>query len=464
MSPARFRRMMIAGIAGICTATGPMALPATAAADPALVLSATSVRAGVPFTVTSTTACPSDGGEQTVQFSFTDSDDTSTDLGSVQTDENGAWSTSLSLPTAGPDGDDAWQDSPVAAGAGTLSASCTTPSDGDDPDDDGLAVAGAGSTNSTLSTPADDDDPGDDAGDDGSEITQSYADATMTVRAAAQVSIAPAVVAPGSAVTVTPGEACVTGATRVHVGVVELGEDGNDGDDPDDGDDRVSDTTGVDAYAAVTGGTWSPVSVTPPAGSVTGDYAVTVDCLHGDSVVSSYDAEPLAVGTITVGTPVCTSRGAAVRVAGTYEESVTVHGRRDASMTIPHTFRFAGDGPWTLTLNSTTTDLRLLRQTVTCPPQPYDLNVPKTGLNDNGRPQARVCNSGTRSVDAVLQLAKGARFRSVDDEQLAPGDCTWLSGGRLGRGDDARARVLLNAPGSSRDDVVASFSVHRGRH
>ena len=120
MSPARIRRIMIAGIAGICTAAGPMALPALATADPALVLGATSVRTGVPFSVTSTTSCPSDGGEQSVNFSYTDSDDTQVDLGSVQTDENGAWTATLTLPGAGPDEDNAWQDSPVATGAASM--------------------------------------------------------------------------------------------------------------------------------------------------------------------------------------------------------------------------------------------------------------------------------------------------------------------------------------------------------
>lgn len=451
MSPARFRRIMIAGIAGICTAAGPLALPALATADPALVLGATSVRAGVPFTVTSATPCPSDGGEQTVEFSFTDGDDDVTDLGSVATDEDGAWSTSLTLPVAGPDEDNAWQDSPVARGAGSLEASCTAPAADD------------------FSVPSDldDDEPGDEDGDDSgddngdeAEITQSYAAATVTVRPAAQFSVAPAVVAPGAVVTATQGEACAGTATRVHVGVVELGEQGKDGDD--DGDEELaSDST--DAYGAVAGGAWAPVALTLPSDTVTGDYAVTVDCLRGDVLLASYDAEPLAVGTITVGTPVCTSRGAAVRVAGTYEESVTVHGRRDASTTIPHTFRFAGDGPWTLSLHSTTTDLRVVHQAVTCPRPPYDLTVSRPGLSDGNRPQARVCNSGSRPVEAVLQLNRGSGFRAVDDEQLDAGECAWLAGSRLGRGDDARARVLLDAPGRSADEVAATFSVHRGR-
>jgi hypothetical protein len=473
------RRAIGTTLVGLCALTGPFASSALAdAGDPSITPSVSTARAGVPFTVSSDTDCPTAYGAQTVEFSFTDSGGTSVPAGSLTTGDDGSWTAaSVQIPVAGLDGTGAWSDPDLSLGAGTLDAVCIAP----DTSSDGLTADTSADTSAGASTEADDpgddgDDPGDDSDgtdptDDGSDdvITQSYASAALTLgQAAAQLTASAGLVQPGAAVSVTPAEACSgTGVFDVDLSITAINQAGDDSDDPTGSDD--SDTEpGADPIvtSSVTtsaGGSWTPVSLVVPKNAATGDYAVSATCSQNDAVVSSYDARPLAVGTVVLNPVVCTARGGTARVSGTYSGTVT--GPGDSELTLPSTLKLTGDGPWKVSLQSATTDQVLVTRSLACAQPKYDLTVPKTGVSDAGKVRAWVCNSGRATAVAVLQVAKGKRFVQADRDSLDQGDCAWLTGPRLDRGDSIKAQVLIDPPGkgSTDTDVAATFTAKRGK-
>jgi hypothetical protein len=456
------RRAIGTTLAGLCALTGPLAVSALADdADPApavLTLSVASVRPGAPFSAESLTNCPAEGGTQTVDFSFTDSAGDSSEIGSVQTDADGSWSAaSVQLPVNGVDASGGWLDSQVAEGPGTVDAVCLAPdTSSQDPDDPSTDPGDSGDDSST--DPGDDtgDDSGDDSGDigdgsDGGVITLAYTSTLTVVGSAAQLSVSPAISDGASSVTVTPAEGCAgTGVADVELSILALG-------------DEASDPLASATATTSASGTWNPVSIALPAGAATGDYAVSATCLQDDAVTSSYDAAPLALGTVLIGAAVCNERGAGIRVAGTYGSLIA---GSDDGLSLPTTLKLAGDGPWKVQVRSDVTGQLLATRAVICPHPRFDVDVPKTGVSKSGHVRARACNSGRAPVAAVLQILKGKKAQTVDRETLQPGDCAWLEGGKLAKGKLAKAQVLLDPPGrgGTDTDVAQRFSVRRGKH
>jgi hypothetical protein len=455
------RRAIGTTLAGLCALTGPMAVGALADTAPALTLSTNSIRPGIPFTLNAATGCPSDQGTQTVELSFTDSAGLIFPLDAIETDDDGSWSdASVQLPVAGVDDSGSWQANGAATGAGTLSASCVTSGSDDPADDSGDSADDSGDS-------ADADDPGDDSGDstdpgdDNSDgvTTQSYADAAVTVSGVAPQFTVSAVSA-GNTVTATPGEACSgTGAADVDLAVVQVGSAGDSSDDGDDVSDGPLVT--VPTITTTAGGSWAPVTITLPSGTV-GDFAVTATCSRDDSVTSSYDAEPLALGTVVLSKPVCATTGAVAKVSGSYPGGITSSGKTVKKGVLA----LAGSGPWKVKLLSAATGKVLLSQTLACAAVKYDLDVTRTSVTDNGQVRARVCNTGTGTATALLQVVKGKLADTVDNDSLSPGECTWLQGGKVKPGSDAKAQVLLDPPGKGAADatVAEKFTVHRAKH
>jgi hypothetical protein len=460
------RRAIGTTLAGLCALTGPLAVSALADdADPApapLTLSVATVRPGVPFTA-SGTGCPAESGLQTVDFSFTDSEGGSSEMGTAQTGADGTWSaTSVQLPVDGVDADGGWLAAQVASGAGTVDAVCLAPdTSADDPGDD---LSGASAPSTEATDPGDDDgdpgddsgDPGDDSGEDGTGdgvITMAYSSPLTVAGSAAQLTITPTVADAdaGNSVTVTPSEACSgTGVASVELSITALG------DDPSAPPTPATATTSDS-------GVWPPVSITLPADAASGDYAVSANCLRNGVVTSSYDAEPLALGTVAVSAAVCTAGGAAARVTGSYDGLIA---SSDDGLSLPATLKLNGDGPWKVQVRSDVTDQLLATRTLTCAHPRFDVDVPKTGVSKSGQVRARACNSGRAPVDAVLQIVKGKKGQTVDRQTLKPGACAWLEGGKVAKGKVAKAQVLLDPPGkgSSDTDVAQKFSVRRGKH
>jgi hypothetical protein len=205
-----------------------------------------------------------------------------------------------------------------------------------------------------------------------------------------------------------------------------------------------------------TSGTWS-TSLAVPAGTDTGDYAVTATCSVGGAVTSSYDAEPLALGTVRIGPATCGARSAFAPLTGTYTGDLA--GKGDVSL--PSKFPLNGDGPWKISLRSATTGQVLAARTVSCAKLRYELGTTKPGLSDANKPRVRVCNTGRSPVTAILKLWKGKEFQKADAEVLDAGECVWLEGPRLDKGGQAKAQVLIDAPGKGSDDVVETFTVKR---
>lgn len=449
------RRAIGTTLAGICALAGPCATSALADTAPALNLGVSSARQGIPFTV-SGAACPSDSGEQSVRFSFTDSAGLIYPVGEVDTDEDGTWSgASIALPVAGIDADGAWLENGAATGAGTLNATCVAPAESaDDPGDDDSGDVGD-DDGSDATDPGDDDstDPGDDDGGDdaGDIVTLTYAPAALSVTGTAPQL---AVVTAGHTLTVTPAEGCTGGASDVTVALIGVGDD-NASDDPAD----------VATATTTSTGAWSPVTLTEPSGS-TGDYAVTAVCAQGsddDAVVtSSYDAVPLGLGSVLLSKPVCTAKGAVVKVGGSYSGALSSNGKAIKAGLI----KLSGEGPWKVGLRSAETGKLLLSQSVACAADMFDLDVAKPAVSGKGAVKVKVCNTGRAGVTAVLQTLDGKKFVAVDKESLDPGECTVLSAGKVKAGADVKARVLADPPGggAADADVVATFTVHRPKH
>jgi hypothetical protein len=207
-------------------------------------------------------------------------------------------------------------------------------------------------------------------------------------------------------------------------------------------------------------GTWAPITLALPTDLATGDYAVAVTCTDDDGTeIGSYDAAPLAVGTVAIGPAVCGARSVWAPLTGTYDGVLAGRGEP----TLPSRLALAGDGPWKVKVRSAATGLVLAARTVACEKDRYDLDVSRASLSDSGKVRARACNTGRAPVTAVLQVATGKKFQKADAQVLAAGDCDWLTGPRLDRGEKARARVLLDAPGTGSDDVAGSFTVKRGK-
>jgi hypothetical protein len=479
------RRAIGTTLAGLCALTGPLAGGAFAATvDASLTTSVTSARPGVAFTVSPTATaggCPSASGAQTVDLTFTDSAGTVHFVGTTDTADDGSWADApAALPVAGLDNLGTWSDLPVAPGAGTLAATCFTVEDdpgADDPDDPSDDSTDPGDDDAT--DPGDDStDPGDDTDDPGdgeNPITRSYPGVAFTATGTApQLSLSASVLKPGESVTVTPGEACsATGASTVEVSLISLsdvpddvdGEEDNPGDDTGgDGDEDGTDDPVVDdglPSATVTSsstGSWTPVTLALPAGLPTGDYGVTAECSTGDSVTSSYDAQPLAVGTVLISAAVCTAKSVSVNLTGSYSGEIV-----GKDSVLPAKLALTGDGPWKIKVRSQTTGQQLAARNVACAKPLYELGVTKTGLSSANKPQARACNTGRAPVTAVLTVLTGKKYQKVDKEALDPAECVWLQGTKLDKGEQAKAQVLIDAPGKGADDVVESFTVKRPR-
>ena len=490
------RRVLVTGTVALATLLGPAAGAALAAPTPlratdatdaaAPTLSIGSVRPGVSFTLTPPQGCPTDEGEQVVLISYTDSDETTYQLATQVTDDDGSWdATTLRIPVTGLDDTGSWLDAGVATGAGTVDVLCLN-SD--------FAMAGAAKAGfsamapdqrqAVLNDPGDDgDDPDDDTGDD--NVTLTYAPAALTVTGkAAAVKVSPGLAQPGDSITVAPVDVCAgtpAQTARIQVSPATPGEDedpGDDsGDDPgDDGDNGGEGGDGVTGLGAeadpdailttevpVADRTWPSTALTIPSGAPLGDYAVIVDCLDaGQAISSRYDAAPLALGTIVAGDPVCSANGASVRLTGTYPDTL-VNGDGD-ELDLPATVRLSGAGPWNIALDSSLTEGLMLKKKVSCPEPDYELTVPKTAVSATGAVRARICNTGEASARALLQVAtKGKKFVTVDRQTLADGDCAWLDGGKVKKGSSARGRVLLDPPGQGATDqeVSKSFTVRR---
>jgi hypothetical protein len=480
------RRAIGTTLAGLCALTGPLAGGSFAATTvPDLSASVTSARPGVAFTVSPTAAgggCPATSGAQTVDLTFTDSAGVVHFAGSIDTDANGTWTTaSVQLPVAGLDESGVWSNVPVAAGAGTLGASCITADDSDASDDSGADDSDDPSESDDSDDSGDSGDDATDPGDDDTgdpdgvpdQITRTYTGITFTtIGTAPKLTLSASVLKPGDPVTVTPAEDCAaTGASTVEVSLVSLsdaaddgdGEEDNSGDDGDDtsGDDGTDDSSGLPSATATTSatGTWSAVTLVVPADAATGDYAVTADCTSGEAVTSSYDAQPVAVGTVLIGAGNCTAKGATVALTGTYSGEIA--GKEGG---LPARLTLTGDGPWKVKVRSAGTGQQLAARTVTCAKPQYQLGVSKTGLTASNKPQARVCNTGRAPVSAVLQVLSSKKYQKVDKETLDPGDCVWLHGSKLDQGEQVKAQVLIDAPGKDADEVAGSFTVKRPKH
>jgi hypothetical protein len=487
------RRVLVTGTVALATLLGPAAGAALAAPAglraldaTAPTLSTTSVRPGVSFTLTPPQSCPADEGEQTVLISYTDSDETTYQLATQTTDADGGWdATTLRIPVTGLDDTGSWLDAGVAAGPGTVDVLCLN-SD--------FAMAGTG--RSGFSAMAADqrqrvlDDDGDDAGgddgDDGSDdnVTLTYASAALTVAGkAAAAEVTPALAQPGDSITVAPVDAC--GAASARTARIQIspatpsddedpGDDsGDNGDDGGDGGDDGDAISGLGAEAdpdailttevAVAGGTWPSTDLKIPSGAALGDYAVIVDCLDAAQEISSrYDATALALGTIVAGDPICSANGASVRLTGTYPDSLVTGGGDE--LDLPATLRLSGAGPWNISLDSSLTEGLLLKKKISCPEPDYELTVPKTAVSATGAVRARICNTGEAPARALLQVAtKGKKFITVDRQTLSDGDCAWLDGGKVKKGNTARGRVLLDPPGQGTTDqeVSKAFTVRR---
>jgi hypothetical protein len=489
------RRVLVTGTVALATLLGPaagaaLAAPQTLRATDATAptLSTVSVRPGVSFTLTPPQGCPADQGEQVVLISYTDSDETTYQLATQVTQDDGSWdATALRIPVTGLDDTGSWLDAGVAAGPGTIDVLCLN-SD--------FVMAGAGRSGSSAMAPDQrqalmdpptgvlDDDPDDDSGDN---VTLTYAPAALTVTGtAAAVNLTPALAEPGDSITVAPVDDCAGTAARtarVQISPATPGEDedpGDDGGDDGDGGDGGGDggddggaITGLGAEAdpnailttevAITDGAWPSTALKIPAGTPLGDYAVVVDCLDTDHEVSSrYDAAPLALGTVVAADPVCSANGATVRLTGTYPDTLVTGAGDD--LDLPATLRLSGAGPWDISLDSSLTEGLVLKKKISCPEPDYELTVPKTTVSGTGAVRARICNTGEASARALLQVAaKGRKFVTVDRQTLDDGDCAWLDGGKVKKGSTARGRVLLDPPGQGASDqeVSKAFTVRR---
>jgi hypothetical protein len=504
------RRAIGTTLAGLVALTGPLAGGAFAVTtEPVLTPSAKSARPGVAFTVSPTGAsagCPADSGVQTVTLTFTDRAGTTFTIGSTETADDGTWSGAVAqLPVAGLDAGGSWANLPLATGPGKLAAACFAVDAGEDEDADedagadedadedaGTDVPGddAVDPGDDSADPGDDDatNPGDDdAGDEDSddpgdgdsedtpeEATLTYPGVAFVVAGKApKLTLSAAMLKPGDSVTVSAGEGCVsTAVSQVKVGLIALGDAGEDADEAE-GDDAEGDTGDGDVDAATTGdttlpsatvttsatGVWSAVTLALPAGTATGDYAVTAECSVDGVVSSTYAAAPVAVGTAVIGAAVCGPLSASVALTGTYSGEIA--GKEE--ITLPADLKLTGDGPWKIKLRSATTGLLLDSRTVTCAKHRYDLDVSKTGLSDSKKPRVRACNAGRAPVTAVLKALKEKKYQKVDKQTLAPGECAWLDGSKLNKGGQAKLQVLIDAPGGDSDDVVTSFTVKRGK-
>lgn len=478
------RRVIGTTLAGLCALTGPLVGTSFATTGPTLNLSGLSsngtARPGVSFTVTPASGCPAESGVQSVDLSFTDAADVSHSIGTAETADDGSWDpTTVMLPVAGVDEDGTWADASVAAGPGTVVATCAT---GDSASDDDTTDPG----DEDPTDPGDDDttDPGDDTTEpddsDAVVITQTYAPVALTADGSApKLTLSASMIKPGESVTVTPAEGCsAVGVSTVEISVVSLAAVADDsGDDSDDntGDDQSGDDQGGDdadpgdgsadlvstSVTTSASGTWTPTTLLLPADTATGDYAVTVDCSTGDSVTSSYDAAPLALGTVAISPAICGARSVYATLSGSYSGIIV---GKDDDLTLPTRLALAGDGPWKLKVRSATTGQVLATRTVACATPQYELDVPKSGLSSSNKVRARVCNTGRAPVTGVLQVLADKKYQKADKETVAAGDCTWLTGPKLDKGDQVKAKVLLDAPGKASDDVVESFTVKRAKH
>ncbi|MCD5316748.1 DUF4625 domain-containing protein [Kineosporia babensis] len=487
------RRVLITGTVTVATLLGPAAVMALAAPVPTL--SVQKVRPGTSFTLTPPTPCPSAMGEQVVYITYTDSEETTHQLAALSTDSSGGWgATSLRLPVAGLDSSGEWDDPAVAAGPGTVDVSCL--------DADYVAAGTAPGFSSRmpgqvsqaiidppvrqLDEPEDDDPPSDDDGN----VTQTYEPVSLAAAGTpAQVSVSRSIAEPGAAISVAPVDVCDASAAqptsaRIQISptmpVDDSGDSGSDdsddsgnsdnsGDPDDDGSEELE---GLGAEAdpeaivtvplELTAGTWQRTKITIPEDAPLGDYAVAVDCLDSSmNITSSYAGSPLALGTATAAAPVCSTKGATVRLTGSYPEAVL---NDEDELTLPATLRLNGSGPWSFTLESALTGAQLLKQKVSCPQPDYELTVPKTALTSAGVVRARVCNTGDADARALLQVAlKGKKFATVDRQLLKDGDCTWLDGGKVKKGSSAKARVVIDPAGKGTTDqeVEHSFKVRR---
>ena len=480
------RRVIGTTLAGLCALTGPLAGTSFAATGPTLNLSGLSTsgtaRPGVAFTVSPASGCPADSGVQSVDLSFTDAAAVSHSIGTAETADDGSWDpVTVMLPVAGLDEDGAWSDTPVAAGAGTVEATCST---GDAADDsDGSTDPGDDTTD-----PEDDTtDPGDDTTDpedgttdpDAAVITQTYTPVALTVAGSApKLTLSASVIKPGESVTVTPAEGCATGGvSTVAISVVSLAPvaddsegnsddntgDDQSGDDPSDSTDPSDGPADLVSTSVTTsaGGTWTPTTLLLPADADTGDYAVTADCSSGDGATSSYDAAPLALGTVVISPATCGARSVYASLSGSYSGIIV---GKDDDLTLPTRLALTGDGPWKVKVRSATTGQVLTARTVACAKPQYELDVPKSGLSGSNRVRARVCNTGRAPVSGILQVMGDKKYQKADKETLDAGDCTWLIGPKVDKGDQVKAQVLLDAPGKASDDVVESFTVKRAKH
>ncbi|GLY33632.1 hypothetical protein [Kineosporia sp. NBRC 101731] len=478
------RRVLVTGsvtLAVMLTSGSGLALAAaqddTAAAP---TLSATSVSPGTSFTVTPPQPCPSASGAQDVFVTYTDSEDTTYQLDLLTTDDSGAWdATTVRLPVTGPDENGAWNSAGVAAGPGTVDVLCLDSAymmaAGDA---SSFSSAAPGRIGQRMIDPDDPDDPGDDPddpGDDEDGVTLTYAPAALTVSGnPARVNLTPSLVVPGGTVAVSPVDVCAAAATtaRIEVSPAALSDDGGDDSGDGSGDGSDDDVAGLGAEADpnaivttevdITGNTWAATQLPIPDDAPLGDYGVTVDCLDAAQEISSrYESAPLALGTVTAGPPVCSAKGATVRLTGTYPDTLMTG---DDELDLPATLRLSGAGPWPVSLTSALTDGVVLKQKFSCPAPDYEMTVPKTSVSSAGAVRARVCNTGDAAARAVLQVAtRGRAFATVERQVLEKGECAWLDGGSVKRGDSARGRVLLDPPGHGATDqeVAHSFTVRR---
>ncbi len=458
------RRVLGTTLAGLCALTGPLASGTFASTSGAtLTLSASSAQPGAAFTVQPSTGCPSASGLQTVNLTFTDHAGTKHVIGSVETEDDGSWAEAIAtLPVAGLDADGTWLDQSVTAGAGTVSAACFLSADddsepGDDADDDADGDSGDDDADSDSDGDADSDDGGnfepdsfsaDNFSDDDADVaTLTYASVAFTaVGSVGKLSLSAAIIKPGTSVTVTPSTGCAaTGVSQVQISLIDLS-----------GESAAPSTQSVTTSST---GTWPATTLAVPASSGTGDYAITASCSSGGVVTGSYDSEPVALGTVRIGAAVCGPRTVFTMLTGTYTGDIA--GTEDVSL--PSKLALTGAGPWTVNVHSASTGTQLATRTVACAKPQYEVDVPKTGLSNSDKPRARVCNTGRAPVAAILQVLKGKKYLKVDKETIAPGECVWLEGTKLGKGKQAKAQVRIDAPGTGSDEVTETFTVKRPR-
>jgi hypothetical protein len=475
------RRAIGTTLVGLCALTGPFAGSALSATSPTLSLSglssADSARPGVAFSVTPAAGCPSDQGVQNVEITFTDRAGVSHSIGTAQTDADGTWSTTMAqLPVAGLDSDGNWTSAPVAAGAGSVGAICFTGEPADEGDGE--------ETTDPNESDEEEVDPGEDAGDPGDEstdpgdedgdaadpgegegedpiTTQTYTSIGLKVSGAApKLALSAGVIKPGGSVTVTPGEACLgAGTSDVQIAVIDLAAGAGD-EDPGEGDEEAPSGLPTASVTTSATGSWAPVTLELPAGTPTGDYAVTAECSSDEVVTSSYDAEPFALGTVVIHPAVCGAKSVFTQLTGTYTGELAGSG----DVTLPSKLALSGDGPWNVKARSAVTGRVLAARTVACDKPRYDVDGSKAGLSGSNKPRVKACNTGRAAVVAVLQIQEGKKYRKADKETLAPGTCAWLEGPKLDKGEKVKAQLLIDAPGKGSDDVVTSFTVKRGKH